>query len=177
MKKLISLTVLATALVSGQMALAAAPATTSSKVCVVQIAKVLQGSPEIKQDVADLKNKFSKDQKKIEADQAALDKANKDFQKNEMVMSAADKEKAMKSIAQQRQDVLKEMTDFQTKLTAEQKSMMDVVFKQLNKIIQAQAQSMACNVVLDSQFVLWADNQFDITDSVQTAFDKENAKK
>lgn len=182
MKKIISLTALTVMLAGSQVALADTTVTsttpvTAAKVCVVQIAKILQGSPQIQQDVKDLKKKFDKDQKKIEADQSSLDDAVKNYKKNEMVMSAADKDKANKDLATQRDALLKEMNDFQTKLSAEQKAMMEVVFKKLNTIIQAQAQTASCNVVLDSQFVLWADSQFDITSAVQAAFDKEKVKK
>lgn len=179
MKKIVGLSaLLATTLLGSHVALAADSATaTTTKVCVAQIAKVLHESPQIKQDVEQLKKKFDKDQKAIEKAQADLDKSTKELSKNEMVMSAADKEKANKAIEAKRQAIMKQMSDFQTRLNAEQKTMMDVVFKKLNTIVQSQAKASMCDIVLDSQFVLWANDKFDITSSVAAAFDAEKAKK
>ena len=178
MKKSILGALLATALLSqhGVMAASSMPATTT-KVCVVQIAQVLHQSPKIKKDVENLKNKFDKDQKALKAAQEDLDKSTKEFNKNEMVMSVTDKAQASKALETERSALLEKINAFQSKLNAEQKAMMDIVFKQLNTIIQAQAQAAQCDVVLDSQFVLWANTKWDITAAVAKAFDAEKVNK
>lgn len=139
-------------------------------VCVVQVAKVLHDAPQVQKDVEKLKAQFKKDQDALQAKQKTLEAAMKDFKKNEAVMSAADKEKAEKSIADQRQAAIQEVTTFQQKLSAAQKSMMDVVFKDLNGVIQSVAKKQECEVVLDSQFVLYAVEKRDVTAAVEKAF-------
>lgn len=174
MKRILGLgLVLSTALLVSGVAFAAESASTGTKVCVVEIAKVLHDSPQVKKDVEKLKAQFAKDQNAIETKQAALEKQMKDLKKNEAVMSDAEKAKVAKDVADQRQSLVKEIGDFQQKLTAAQKATMDVVFKELNGVIQSNAKTLGCEVVLDSQFVLWAQSQQDITAQVEKAFDSK----
>lgn len=171
MKKVLSLALIS-AFAFGNIAFAVG--NTSTNVCVVEIAKVLHDSSQVKGDVEKLKAKFKKDQDAIESKQSALEKKVADLKKNEAVMSSADKAKAEKTIADDRQSLIKEVGDFQQRLTAEQKTMMDVVFKDLNGVIQSVAKTKACDVVLDSQFVLYAVPGHDVTADVEKAF---NGKK
>lgn len=178
MKKIVGLSlVLSTALAFSGVAMAADTAATSTgtRVAVVEIAKVLHDSPQVKKNVDQLKAQFSKDQKAIEAKQAALETAMKDFKKNDAVMSAADKAKTEKTIAEQRQSLVQEIGTFQQKLTAEQKKIMDSVFKELNQVVQKIAKEQHFDVVLDSQFVLYGVPAVDITAQVEKAFDAQGA--
>ncbi len=170
MKKIVGLSAaLVSALMFGTSALAA----DNSTVCVVQVAKVLHDAPQVKKDVEKLKAQFKKDQDSLEAKQQTLEKAAQDFKKNEAVMSTKDKNAAEKSIMDQRQSLMKEAGDFQQKLSAAQKVMMDKVFKDLNGDIQTVAKSKACDVVLDSQFVLYAVPARDVTAEVAKEFNKQ----
>ena len=174
MKKIVGLSLaLSAGLLLNNVAFSADKASTGTKVCVVEIAKVLRDSPQVKKDVEKLKSQFAKDQNAIETKQAALEKQMKDYKKNESDMSDADKAKTEKNLAEQRQSLMAEVTTFQQKLTAAQKATMDVVFKKLNNVIQSNAKTLGCEVVLDSQFVLWAQSQQDITAQVEKAFDSE----
>ncbi|MCD8500112.1 MAG: OmpH family outer membrane protein [Gammaproteobacteria bacterium] len=121
MKKILFLTVISASLglTSPQ---AFAEHDDDTNVCVVQVAKVLHDAPHVKKEVEKLKAKFEADQKTIQTKQDALEKAVKDLKKNEVVMTAADKEKAEKSIADQRQQVIHDATEFQQKLSTEQKN-------------------------------------------------------
>ncbi|MES2204293.1 MAG: OmpH family outer membrane protein, partial [Pseudomonadota bacterium] len=132
---------------------------------------VLHDSPQVKSDVDALKAKFKKDQDSIETKQKALEKKIADLKKNDAVMSSADKAKAEKTIAGERQALIQEVGAFQQKLTAEQKGMMDVVFKDLNGVVQSVAKTNKCDVVLDSQFVLYAVPGHDVTADVEKLFD------
>lgn len=152
-------------------------ATVGTKVCVVEIAKVLHDSPQVKKDVELLKAKFKKDQDAIETKQNDLQKDMQDLKKNAAVMSSADKAKKEKTITENRQTLIKEISEFQKKLTTEQKSMMDVVFKKLNGVVQSVAKTKSCDVVLDSQFVLYAVPAQDVTEDVAKAFDAKSGTK
>jgi outer membrane protein len=169
MKKIIGLSlVLSSVLAFGTVALA-----DDASICVVQVAKVLHDSPQVQKDVETLKAQFKKDQDAVEAKQKALEKSIKDFKKDEAVLSATDKGKKEKSIVEQRQGVVREVGDFQQKLSAAQKVMMDSVFKDLNGVIQSVAKAKACDVVLDSQFVLFATPARDVTADVAKEFDEK----
>ncbi|MBP9725912.1 MAG: OmpH family outer membrane protein [Gammaproteobacteria bacterium] len=185
MKKILGLSLaLSAALVFSNVAVATGSTVTSApppppeqRVAVVQIAKVLHDSPQVKKDVDQLKTQFKKDQDAIQVKQDALQKKIDVLNKNEPVMSAADKAKTEKELAEERQALIKEIGDFQKKLTAAQKSMMDVVFKELNEVIQTVAKERHFSVVLDSQFVLYAVPTQDITAEVEKAFDAKGHKK
>lgn len=178
MKKILGLGLVLSAAVAFSGAAMAADGA-GTKVCVVEIAKVLHDSPEVKKDVETLKAKFKKDQDAIETKQNGLQKDMQDLKKNDAVMSSADKAKAEKAIADKRQKLIKEIGDFQQRLQAEQKTMMDSVFKELNGVVQSVAKTKSCEVVLDSQFVLYAVPAQDVTADVEKAFDvkKANSKK
>ena len=180
MKKIVGLGfVLSGALVFSGVAVAAesAVASVGTNVCVVEIAKVLHDSPLVKSDVDALKAKFKKDQDAIEVKQKALEKKMADLKKNDAVMSSAEKSKTEKAIADERQGLITEIGAFQQKLTAEQKAMMDVVFKNLNGVVQSVAKTDKCDVVLDSQFVLYAVPTHDVTADVEKLFDTSAKKK
>lgn len=177
MKKIANLSlVLSGALVFGGVAMAAdsVASNAGSNVCVVEVAKVLHDSSQVKSDVEKLKAKFKKDQDAIKTKQEALQKKIADLKKNDAVMSGAEKAKVKKAIADDRQSLIKEVGDFQQRLTAEQKGMMDSVFKDLNGVVQSVAKTKACDVMLDSQFVLYAVPAHDVTADVEKLF---NAKK
>lgn len=178
MKKIVSLSLLASLLAFGGIAVAAdnSVSSTGTNVCVVEIAKVLHDSAQVKGDVAKLKAKFKKDQDAIEAKQKSLEKKVADLKKNDAVMSSAEKTKAEKTIADDRQSLIQEVGAFQQKLSTEQKAMMDVVFKQLNGVIQSVSKTDKCDVVLDSQFVLYAVPSRDVTADVEKLFDTSSKK-
>ncbi len=173
MKKIVGLSlVLSSALTLSGVAMAASTASsTTTNVCVVEIAKVLHDSSQVKADVESLKAQFKKDQDAIEAKQTALQKKMADLKKNDAVMSSAEKAKTEKTLADERQSLIKEIGDFQQKLTAAQKVMMDAVFKDLNGVVQSVAKTKGCDVVLDSQFVLYAVPGHDVTADVEKLFD------
>lgn len=170
MKKIVGLSFV---LSSALMFSAASFAADGSNVCIVQVAKVLHDSPQVKSDVEKLKGQFKKDQDDMVVKQKALEKAQQDFKKNEAVMSSVEKTTAEKSIMDQRQALMKQAGDFQEKLSAAQKVMMDQVFKDLNAVVQSVAKTKACDVVLDSQFVLYAVPARDVTADVAKGFDKK----
>lgn len=180
MKKVLGLSlVLSTALACSGVVMAADSAVSSAatNVCIVEVAKVLHDSSQVKSDVDSLKAQFKKDQDSIESKQNAMQKKMADFKKNDAVMSSADKAKAEKTLADERQSLIKEIGDFQQKLTAAQKVMMDAVFKNLNGIVQSVAKTKGCDVVLDSQFVLYAVPGHDVTADVEKLFDASPKKK
>lgn len=179
MKKVMRLSLLASALVFGGVSVAASSvsASTGSNVCVVEIARVLHHSSQVKADVESLKKQFKKDQDAIERKQKDLQQKAADLKKNEAVMSSADKSKTEKEIAAEREALIKEVGGFQQKLSAAQKVMMDEVFKNLNNDVQSVAKAKACDVVLDSQFVLYAVPARDVTADVEKLFAESSKKK
>jgi Skp family chaperone for outer membrane proteins len=141
-----------------------------SSVCVVQIANVLHNAPQVQAATDGLKKQFDADQKKIEADQKAVQDKITDLKKNEAVLSQKDKDAAQAEITKARQELVGNMGSFQQKLGDAQNKVMKQVFDSLNGVIQDIAKTQHCDVVLDSQFVVYATPSHDLTADVQKAF-------
>lgn len=177
MKKLvIGLAVAAVAFVSTP-SFADTAVKSGSTVAVVQVAKILQDSPMVKERTAELKKQFAKEQTAIESQQKALQDAMENMKKNDSVMSKEDKAAAAKKIAADRQGLVAQISAFQQKVSKAQSDAMKSVFDSLNLTIQAVADAEGYDVVMDSQFVVYAAQATDITATVEKAFNSENAKK
>lgn len=172
MKKLLS-GVLVGAFVAGT-ALANDKPTPPTNICVVQIANVLHNAPQVQKATEDLKAQFQKDQTALEQKQKAIQAKVAELNKNAAVMSQKDKDAQEAVITKERQALVGEMGSFQQKLGDAQNKVMKEVFDSLNAVIKDVAKAQHCDVVLDSQFVVYATPSHDVTKAVQDAF---NGKK
>lgn len=152
-------------------------AKSGSKVAVVQVPRILQDAPIVKETTAKLKKQFAAEQKSIEASQKALQGAMEDLKKNDSVMSKEDKAAAEKKIAADRQTLVGQISAFQQKVSKAQSDAMKEIFDSLNLTIQAYADANDIDVMLDSQNVLYAVETADVTDDIEKAFNDETAKK
>ena len=150
---------------------ASAPAPTN--ICVVQVANVLHNAPKVQKETEGLKKQFEADQKKLEADQKSLQTKMANFDKEKAVMSKKDKDKAQAEITKSREDLVGRMGAFQQSLSDAQNKVMKEVFDSLNTTMQTVAKDKHCDVVLDSQFVVYATPSHDVTADVQKAFDSQ----
>lgn len=146
------------------------PMPPSSHVCVVQIANVLHNAPQVKKATDELKAQFQKDQASLEEKQKAIQAKVAESEKNAAVMSQKEKDTAQAAIAKERQALVGEMGAFQQKLGDAQNKVMKEVFDALNADIKDVAKAQHCDIVLDSQFVVYATPPHDITKPVQDAF-------
>lgn len=172
MKKILT-SVLVSALVIGP-ALADGKPTPPSNVCVVQIANVLHNAPQVQKATENLKSQFKEDQTALEKKQKAIQEKVAELEKNTAVMSQKEKDAAQTAITKDRQALVGEMGSFQQKLGDAQNKVMKEVFDSLNAVIKDVAKAQHCDVVLDSQFVVYATPPHDVTKPVQDAF---NSKK
>lgn len=175
MKKIIlTLAACCSAVVSGQSFASDTESTT--RVCVAQIATILPNSPQVKAATAALKKKFSKQQGEIKALQDKVATEQKEMEKNAAVMSDEDQAAAQAVLDADNQNLVTQIAEFQQAVSAEQTTQMKIVFDQLNEVIQTYAGSNGCDVVLDSQFVVWSSPANDITADIQKAFDAAGSK-
>lgn len=174
MKKLIVGLCIAALSFCGASAFAAEDA--ASNVAVVEIAKVLKESPQVKKATNEMKKKFAPKQAKIEAAQKSLQKQMEEASKNASVMSKADKDKLGEKIAADRKALMADITAFQDEVSKAQADAMKKIFDALNMTIQSVAKKHGYNVVLDSQFVVYAAASHDITADVAAAFDASEKK-
>ena len=178
MKKLvIGVAISALALMTTTAFAADAAASSGSKIAIVQVAKILQDSDEVKTATANLKKEFAKEKADIEAGQKKLQAAMEKLKKDDAVMSKKDKEAAQKKIAADRQALVGRISAFQQKVSAKQSEVMKHIFDSLNLTIQAYADANGIDAVFDSQNAIYANDTVDITDPVETAFSAETSKK
>lgn len=170
MKKLLSGMLMGTLIAGSALAADSKASAPTNLVCVVQIANVLHNAPQVKKATEDLKARFQKDQTALEDKQKAIQTKVAEFDKNSAVMSQKEKDAAQAAITKERQALVGEMGSFQQKLGDAQNKVMKEVFDSLNADIKDVAKARHCDVVLDSQFVVYAAPSHDVTKDVQDAF-------
>lgn len=172
MKKVLA--VLSSVLLIGSMqAFAADAQAPASTMAVVNVQQVFQQSPKIAELNKKLQNQFKARQDKLVAAQKKLQEELDKFKKESPTMSQKDKDVLQKKIVDDQSNLAKDATAFQQDLAKEQGKVMKSVLAQLNEIIAGLAKKNNYSVVLDSQAVIYAKDNADITKEVAKEFDKK----
>ena len=142
------------------------------KIAVVHVQRILQDSPKVADVNKKLQDEFKPRQESLSRLQETVQAHVADLNKNESVMSDADKRVAQEKVADERADFLKKAGDLQQDFNTAQTGFMKEIFEALNKIISGIAKKDGYSLVLDSQAVAFADPTLDITSEVLSEFNK-----
>lgn len=138
---------------------------------VVNVQQLFQSSPKIADLNKQLQAKFKPRQEKLMSAQKSLQDAMEKFKKESPTMSAKDKDAMQKKIASDQSTLAKDAAAFQQDLNKEQGKVMKGVLAQLNSVIASIAKKSNYSLVLDSQAVIYAADNADITKQVSKEFD------
>jgi outer membrane protein len=170
MKKVLAL-VSSILLIGGTQAYAADAA--QPAIGVVNVQQVFQQSPKIAELNKKLQNQFKTRQDKLVAAQKKLQDELETFKKDSPVMNQKDKDALQKKIVDDQSSLAKDASAFQQDLAKEQSKIMKSVLSDLNGIISSVAKKNNYTMVLDSQAVIYAADNSDITKQVAKEFDKK----
>lgn len=135
--------------------------------------QVFQQSPRIAELNKKLQNQFKPRQDKLVAAQKSLQDELDKFKKESPTMSQKDKDALQRKIVDDQSNLSKDASAFQQDLGKEQSKIMKSVLAELNDVISGIAKQSNYTMVLDSQAVIYANDNADITKQVSKEFDKK----
>lgn len=178
MKKL-SIAIAATGMLLTTMAFAAKPANTqpmmasqptmnqsSLTVGVIDLAQVLQSSPEMKKAADKLKAEFKPRQDRITAMQQDMQKNQDKIKRDSSVMSQVDLQALQDKVINERRDLQRMQEDYMQDLQAAQQQAMQGVLQGVDKIVQNIASQGHYDLILQKNSVAFASQRVDITPQV-----------
>lgn len=140
------------------------------KVAVVNVQQILQQSPRVADLSKKLEGQFKSRQTTINDEQKSLQERLDKFKKDAPTMSKSDRDKAEKSLENDRAELVKKVVAYQQDLQKEQNKIMQGVLNDLNGIVSSIAKSQQVSLVLDSQAVIFSSDSTDITKDVAKKF-------
>jgi outer membrane protein len=170
MKKVLAL-VSSILLIGGMQAYAADAS--QATIGVVNVQQVFQQSPKIAELNKKLQSQFKTRQDKLVSAQKNLQDELETFKKDSPVMNQKAKDTLQKKIVDDQSVLAKDASTFQQDLAKEQSKIMKSVLSDLNGIISSIAKKNNYSMVLDSQAVIFAADNADITKQVSKEFDKK----
>lgn len=183
MKKL-SIAIAATGMLFATMAFAAKPAnnqpTTVNQptmalastnqstltVGVIDLAQVLQNSPQMKKAADKLKAEFKPRQERIAAMQEDMQKNQDKIKRDSSVMSQVDLQALQDKVVNERRDLQRMQEDYMQDLQAAQQQAMQGVLQGIDKIVQNIASQGHYDLILQKNSVAFASQRVDITPQV-----------
>ncbi|OGT63392.1 MAG: hypothetical protein A3E85_02465 [Gammaproteobacteria bacterium RIFCSPHIGHO2_12_FULL_45_12] len=142
----------------------------SIKVAVVNVQKVLQESPRVTELSKKLEGQFKARQTSIGNEQKSLEAALEAFKKEAPTMSQKDRDATQKKLSDDRATLVKKVVAYQQDLQKEQGKIMQGIMGDLNSIVSKMAKSQSFSLVLDSQAVVFAADESDLTKDVAKQF-------
>lgn len=173
MFKKVSLLVSALFLTAGIAGVSQAANTPTIKVAVVNVQQILQQSPRVVELSKKLEAQFKNRQAKIGDDQKALQVELDKFKKESPTMAQKQRDDIQKKIASERSNLVKKVVSYQQDLQKEQNKIMQGILTDLNGIVSNIAKNQAYALVLDSQAVIYASDNKDITSDVSKEFNSK----
>ena len=142
-------------------------AVANSRVGVVNMQKLIQHSPQVKQLGEQIKAKFATRRTKMIAMSKQLQKNIVKYQKNKAVMSAAQLAALKAAITTQETQLRTAQVQLQQALFHAQNTAMTKFVAKLRAIVKSIASEKKLDMVLPSNTVLYSDNSLDITADVE----------
>lgn len=136
------------------------------KVGVVDLHTIFDKAPQPKKINEELKKQFEPQEQKIKKAQQAVQDDIKKLQRDNTVMSEADRKKLQEKILKNRQDLQQMTIDFQQKAAAEQGKAMQKLLDQIRVAIKQVAAKNQLTLVLQSEGAPYYDQKLDVTDQV-----------
>lgn len=142
------------------------------KVGVVDLHAVFDKSPQPKKINDDLKKKFAPQEQKIKKAQEGVQSDIKKLQRDNSVMTEAERKKLQEKILKNREELQQMTIDFQQKAAAEQGKAMQKLLDQIKAAIKQVAAKDKLNLVLQSESAPYYDDKLDVTDQVVSVLAK-----
>lgn len=161
-------------LIAMSLLLAASFANAESKVGVVDMQKAIQTTSAGKKAKAELETEFNKKKKELEKKEADLKKMGEDLEKKKSVLS----EEALGKKQAEFQEEMMKYRDVvgksQLEIQKKERDLTAPILEKMKKVIAKMAKEKGYSLIVEnSQIVLYATSEADITEDVIKAFEKE----
>lgn len=144
----------------------AANTSAEPKIGVLDLAQVLQNSPQMDKVSKDLEKKFKPRQEKIERLVKEVKEGEAKLKRDASVMSKSEVAKLKESLISSDRDLRRLQEDYMTDAREAQKVAMDKVLKQVNDIVQGIAEKGNFDLILQRSNVAFASKRVEITSEV-----------
>lgn len=154
--------------------LAAVVAKAETKIGFVDVPKAIQATSAGKKAKAELEGQFTKKKKELEKKEADLKKMNEDLEKKKSVLSEDSLKAKQMEFQGEMMKFRDEVTKSQSEIQKRQQELTAPILEKMQKIIAKVSKDEGYSLVLqNTQGVLYATPEADITDAVIKAFEKE----
>jgi len=136
-----------------------------TRVAYVQVAKVLQASPQVKAIKERIRREFAKRDDQLVAEQKKLKKLKEKLARDAAIMSEAEKKRLERDIIARSRKLKNAQSEFQEDLTLRQNEELAKLRKVITEVVVKVAKQGGFDMVLESG-VVWANSKVDITDKV-----------
>jgi outer membrane protein len=143
------------------------------KIGVVDVQRVIEQAPQVKKINEQLEKEFKKRQADLEKEQKKLQDEVTQLEKNQAVMSAADRGKKEEVLRRQQRNLRLNGEDFQQDANAQQNLQMQQFFEKLAETIEQVAKAEQIDLVLQRDGLPFVSEQLDITSQVVDALKKK----
>lgn len=137
----------------------------ASKIAYVEVAKVLQESPQVKAVKEKIRKEFSKRDDQLVAEQKKLKKLKEKLQRDGSIMSEAEVKRLERDIIARTRKLKNAQSEFQEDLALRQNEELGKLRKAIAEVIVKVAKKGGYDMVLETG-VVWADDKINITKQV-----------
>lgn len=139
---------------------------------VVNMARLLQQSPQAKAAMTLMKNKFSNRSKDLISEQGRIKGLQDKISKNGAVMSAGQLQDLQNQLDDMQRDYSRKQSDLQDDITRERNEQLGSLQRDIVEAVQTFAKSRKYNLII-GEGVFYADDTVDVTDDVLNQLQKD----
>ncbi|WP_413612701.1 OmpH family outer membrane protein [Bdellovibrio sp. HCB-110] len=153
---------------------AAALANAETKVGFVDVTKAIQGTSAGKKAKTEMETQFNKKKKELEKKEADLKKLGEDLEKKKSVLSAEALKTKQGELQNEIMKFREELASSQSEIQKKNQELTAPIIEKLQKVIAQVSKEKEYSLVLqDTQTILFAKPEHDLTEDVIKAFEKE----
>ncbi|MFZ4403543.1 MAG: OmpH family outer membrane protein [Pseudobdellovibrionaceae bacterium] len=144
------------------------------KIGYVDLQKAIQSTAAGKKAKAELEGEFNKKKKELEKKEADLKKMGEDLERKKSVLSEEVLQKKQVEFQEEMMKYRKIVSDSQQEIQKKERDLTSPILEKLKKVIEKVAAEKSYSMILEnSQLVLYAVKDADLTDEVVKAFEKD----
>lgn len=142
------------------------------RIGVVNMAQLLQQSPQAQQATEEMKKKFAGRQKELMAEQQQIENLQNQIKRNGVVMSAAQLQELQKKLDKLEQAYGRKQSDYLDDFNSQRNEKLGELQRDILKAVQEFAKSQNYNLII-GEGVFYADRTVDVTDQVLAQLRKD----
>jgi len=136
-----------------------------SKIGVVNVGLLLEKAPQAVDASNDLEKQFAPQQQELKLMAVDLDKKQKDFQKNQLIMTETQKQASQREINMMARDIQRKRNDIQELVNIKRNEALAIIQQEVNEAIKQIGKQQNFDLIL-YEGIAYTNSKYDVTDSV-----------